>query len=337
MLEVGPHGGCRVLIQLANYLISKSCNVTILTSKVHRDTNYKIDDKVIIKVLFSSVSFKYFRWFLFCFFSSFYIGKGFVIANHFLTVIPSFFSKLHKRNKVLYFIQDIEFEFYKQYRFFGYFLKKICVLTYAFKPIVSANPYLSSRLLEYTNVDFDFNLGVDIDYISNFKEDQKKYDVVYFLRNEVHKGRDRFDDILSKNKDLKFLCISQNKSLLKKYEDIENVSILTPISDGMLFSSVSKSKVLLLTSYHEGFSLPPLEAMCLGVPCILYPCGGPSVYSNKSNSVLISDSDDFSAAFIEVDCKYDYFSTNAIFESRKFNMNTSLNGFYEYLIKKEYI
>lgn len=331
MLSITPHGGNRVLIEIANHLSANGVNVEVITSSYDKENiNYTLDKLVNVKVLFECVTSKYLRWFLFLLAIPFFCKGKVILANHFLTAIPSRISSLIYQSKFLYFVQDIEFEFYRRYGYVGKLLKVWCLLTYKLGGVVSANPYLTKRLERYCHVIYDFNLGVNRSLVVP-GTNTKNYDVIYFARKEVHKGLDRFERILALNTEIKFLCISQDETLLERLEKNKNVSVVKPTSELELQTSVSSARVLLLTSYHEGFSLPPLESMRVGVPLVYFECGGPSVYCNKNNSVLIDKCEDFEDALHLIDSNYSEFAHNSILTSRLFSQEKSCSDFFVFL------
>lgn len=332
MLSIGPHGGNRVLLEIANSMSKQGLSVTILTSKIDNNMVYDIDDDIDVVEMFPRVPFKYLRWFLFLSVAWIFMRKGKVLANHFLTAYPSKLSQLIFKTDFIYFIQDIEFEFYKKYRVFGSVLKLLCIFTYRFGNIISANPYLTNRLSEYANVEYDFNLGVRKNCDSyDILLREKKYDIVFFMRSELHKGLDRFIDIYKCNPELNYLCITQDEKLKSTYSDMSGISIISPKSDSELYQYLASSKALLLTSYHEGFALPPLEAMSVGTPLIYYPSGGPGVYSNENNSIAIQRTSDFILAFNEIVSNYQNYSKASLKTANLFDLDKSLKNLYCYI------
>lgn len=329
MLEMTSHGGNRILIRIANYLVNRGEKVKIITTKHDLTSlNYTISEQVEIVKIFDSIHSRACRWFLFLLFSPFYMKGRVVLANHFLTFFPSKISSYIFNSKCFYFVQGIEFECYMGNMKFDWFLKWLCLLSYKSKNIISANDYLTSQLERLTKINFEFKLGIDKPL--NIKN-KPMYDIVYFARPEKFKGLERFLDIVNKNRELTYLCISQDKQLLLKLNDIPQVTVISPKNDNELAENIVKGRISLLTSYYEGFSLPPLECMSYGVPLLYFECGGPSVYVSNSNSQLLSCTNDFSEKYQVIIDNYEYYSQASVMTGEKFNIESSLNRLYIHL------
>src|SRR5690625_7346132 len=62
---------------------------------------------------------------------------------------------------------------------------------------------------------------------------------------------------------------------------------------------MDRCRIFLLASEHEGFALPPLEAMARGLAVVTFPAGGPSVYVKKDvHAAVVSDCSAQTAAAI---------------------------------------
>lgn len=331
MLAITPHGGNRVLIQIANFLCEKGHNVTIVTTTGNQSP-FLISDKITVKIIFNKIKNKYIRFLMFILFSPIYFRCDIVISNHFLTYFPAQISTFFFRSKNLFFVQGVESECFDSYsQPLTYFLSCVNKLAFKSKNLITANPYLSKRIRKYTSVSHEFNLGISKKWLQK-KASHKEYDIIYFARDELNKGLDRFLDIYSLNSELKYLCISQDKVLLHKLAEKYNVDVYLPCSDSDIYNCLDKSKVLLLTSYKEGFALPPLEGMFRGVPFIYFECGGPSVYANLNNSILINTSSDFKEAFNKINCSYDFYSKECISTANNFVLEDSLLKLNDYIL-----
>lgn len=329
MLEITPHGGNRILIRIANYLTSRGTNVKIVTTKYDPvSLNYTISKQVEVVKIFAGINSRACRWLLFLLFSPFYMRGKAVLANHFLTFFPSKISTYIFNSKCFYFVQGVEYECYIGNIKFDWFLKWLCLLSYKSKNIISANDYLTSQLECFTNVNFEFKLGVDSPL--NIKQ-TPMYDIVYFARPEKFKGVNRFIDIVNKNKELTYLCISQDKELLLKLSELKQVTTVSPDNDFELAQNIVKGRISLLTSYYEGFSLPPLECMNYGIPLLYFECGGPSVYVSPSNSELLSSTNDFSKKYQTIMGNYNQYAQESFATSKKFNIESSLDRLYKHL------
>lgn len=285
VLGLTAHGGNRIIVEVANKLVESGHDVTFVTPNRHVSMPFILDPRIKVKKTGPLVRSKILAWLFFLILSPFFMIRSNILANHFLTVLPSWLASVFLGSEYVCLVQDIEFRFYK-----GKFLdfpRRICEWTYRRGRLVAANDYLAAELKGYTKLLLTLKLGVASDFFNiDISEKPKKFDIVYFLRAEPRKRIDRFDSLLPffKQKNLKVLCISQDTELMQRYHG--QVSTCCPSNDIELINAVDQCRVLLLTSEHEGFSLPPLEAMARGVPTVMYPCGGPDVYAVHGENCL---------------------------------------------------
>lgn len=332
ILSLTHHGGVKVLIQLANYMSSVGFNVEIITSTKNLSP-YHINKDVKITTIFNSIANKHIRFVFFSIFSPFYLKSDLVIASHFFTVFPAKLGSLIYKARAFFFVQGFEAECFNiESGVIRKFFILLNDLAFKLLPVVSANKYLSMRLRNVCKVAHDFNLGVPLKWLIKSDIHVKNHDVVYFLRSEKNKGLDRFIDIANKNKHIKFLCVGQDRSVFDGLNGTGNILFFKPKNDSELYQAIDSSKVLLLTSYKEGFSLPPLEAMFRGVPLIYFDCGGPSVYTDLDNSVEIKCADDFHRAFTMIDTNYAFYKEAALNTAKKNILEDSLKLFLDYLL-----
>ncbi len=282
------HGGVRVLAAIANRLVDQGCNVIIYVPDRPAASPFELDDRVVVRKVGLRSDNKFIAGVTFLMALPMHLANRFVLANHFSTVFPAWLSSKLLGARYVYFVQDIEYRFYAG-RFFK-IIKAACEWTYRRGHMIAANSYLSAEVEKYQKVLLTARLGVADGFFSfPLKSVAKDYEIVYFLRGEKHKRLDRFDTLLPLflSKRFRVLCISQNRKLLDDYS--QRVATLCPRDDVDIVQALDKSKLLLLTSDHEGFALPPLEAMARGVPSVMFECGGPSVYSVHEKNCLIVD------------------------------------------------
>ncbi len=331
VISLLSHGGTRILVELANFLSNAGFEVTILVPKGKVNSPYQLADGVNLRQINIPSIHKYLDYFLFLVFLPFYLrNKGVVIANFFVTMYPIWFASIMFKTKYIYFVQGIESE----YRgISGKILNYFCDFTYKSKNIIAANEYLAKKLEAMgVKIKISINIGpASIFYNMSIPEiKEKEFHIVYFLRHESWKRRDRFDKIVNIlrvkfKKEFKLLCISQDVELLNKYKKI--CHCVKPKNDKELIELLDSSKVLLLTSDYEGFSLPPLEAMARGIPVVLYECGGPSLYIEHTKNSFLVDEDDEELAckylidILENDVLYEKLSMNAIKTAQLYQAN----------------
>jgi glycosyltransferase involved in cell wall biosynthesis len=294
MLAISNHGGIRVLIQIANRLAHDGKKVKIICPKGTIKTIYDIHEAIEIREIGFGCRVKVVGWLIFCAYAIFHMKKNAIIANHFVTFFPAAACKaLFPGTTLVYFLQGMEFKAYSQP--LRWIAQALCVISYRCSNIVAANPYLHQAVRQYNSGAGFMRLGIAEKFIQReARFNGKKYDLIYFLRHESYKRIDRFDRLLPRFRDagMLILGVSQNDILLEKYSAMVS-AVRKPKSDDDLIDCLDSAKLLLLTSDHEGFSLPPLEGMARGVVPVMYECGGPSNYAvNGGNAQIVAPDDD---------------------------------------------
>ncbi|HBR2087604.1 TPA: glycosyltransferase [Klebsiella quasipneumoniae subsp. quasipneumoniae] len=309
MLSISNHGGVRILLQIANSIANKGGRTKIICPKGTYDTRYNISDKVEIIEIGPAISNKICRWFYFTILFPFYVkNNDTVFANFFVTFYASLLSRiLYKKIKIVYFIQDIEYEFFRG--LIKKIARKLCEFSYTYKKadIVAANRYLYDQLLVKNDAIKLFNVWIDEKFIKTASvETHRQYDLIYFLRQDPRKRIDRFDEMLPflhKN-NISVLCVTQSLDLAERYSS--QLSVFIPDNDQELISLIDKCKLYLLTSSQEGFSLPPLECMARGVIPVVFKCGGPEIYIEDGlNGFIVNSIDEASKRIFELVNSYD--------------------------------
>lgn len=288
------HGGTRVIVQIANYLSNNGWQVTIVGPNYFSNF-YTVNDKVKVVTLGPFIKNKILRWCLFCIQLVFYkCDAKVVMATHFVTYWPSKLLSILSGKIIYYFLQDIEYSGFSGLLFA--IAKPLFISTLRDpKEVIAANLYLYERLAKWLHPEFIFELGIDDNFVNKATDRPgRNFDVVYFLRHEGYKGLDLFTsiaDVLYEKK-LNVLLISQDIDLLNKYRELYGFQCASPLNDDELICLLDSCKTMLLTSSHEGFSLPPLECMARGVIPVTTDCGGPMLYCrNGFNSVVVNSQD----------------------------------------------
>lgn len=295
MLGLTPHGGNRVLVEIANELAQRGVPVAIVAPNRPISMPYRLDPRVDVRLLGPKLPGRILPWLFFLFRLPAVLAGKRVLANQFLTVPPSWVAATFFGASYLYFVQGIEHRVHQG--LLSPLLRALSGWTYRRGNVVAANAYLEKELLAYGPVELTLKLGVsDIFFSTPASSILPDYDVIYFLRREVYKRRDRFDALLPAllNKGYRVLCVSQDRDLLDEYA--LRTGTLKPFDDIELVRAIDSAKLLLLTSDHEGFSLPPLEAMARGKPTVMYPCGGPEAYAvDQVNCLVVKNLSDENA------------------------------------------
>jgi len=332
------HGGVRILVDIANKLVDRGCDVTIYVPNRPTTMPYILNDRVVVKKIGVYTENRICAGVIFLISLPWHLVRCNILANQFSTVFPAWFAARVLRAKYVYFVQDIEYRFYKG-RFYGV-IKFLCEWTYRRGHMIAANSYLASELIKYREVLLTAQLGISEKFFSvPCASSVKEYEIVYFLRGEQHKRIDRFNALLPFfiAKNFRVLCVSQNLELLSTYSD--RVTTLCPRNDEDIIVALDKSKILLLTSEHEGFALPPLEAMARGLPSVIFECGGPVVYArHEYNCVIVGDGKEqtalqYTERLLMDKYLYAELSKNAFITASQFKLDDALNSLADYLME----
>lgn len=340
MLALTPHGGGRVLVEMANALARRGDRVKVIVSNYRGSMPFVFDERVQIKKIGPVSSSKLVCLVAFLLLSPFHMAGANIIANHFLTVPPSWCAQLLGA-RYIYLVQDIEHRFFT--RPGQWPLRILCRWTYRRGRLVAANDYLAQQLVIYDKVLLTLRLGVsEVFFTQPTARGEKRFDVVYFLRAQAHKRLDRFKLILQKlsAKNISVLCISQDTALLNEFKSLAGT--IAPADDAQLVDAIDTAKIMLLTSEHEGFALPPLEGMARGLPAVMFECGGPSVYStNGVNAFLVAGDGNEELGVLAIverieslltsDALLDVMSANARQVAANFRLDRAVGDFIVYL------
>jgi hypothetical protein len=89
------------------------------------------------------------------------------------------------------------------------------------------------------------------------------------------------------NPNLKLVLVGLNKASdlgVKKPREHRRIVALPPLSPARLEYLLTKARGLIYPSFNEGFGYPPLEAMSVGVPCVVSDCTSiPDVCGNVAH------------------------------------------------------
>ncbi|WP_037571493.1 glycosyltransferase family 4 protein [Spirochaeta cellobiosiphila] len=167
--------------------------------------------------------------------------------------------------------------------FFGYWLRRF-FLSLAIKKskhIFTVSKFSESRIRYHFNKVKEISVtGVGIN--SNLVEAKSRcnynFDYCLYIGNiKTHKG---IDTLLESYKlfkvKYKLIIVGEKNNFLNKNADITNIILNNPeiiftgrISDDELQGILCNAKILIQPSRYEGFGIPPLEALSVGVPVIV--------------------------------------------------------------------
>jgi len=292
LLGLTPHGGNRVLTQIANEFVRQGHACRILTPQQSTRFAFRLDPRVELAFVGPALKHKTGRWLWYLLMLPRHVRHDdCIIANHFLTAIPSRLLAVLRDKRVVYLVQDVEYRFFP--RMLRLLAEPLCRWTWRIKTVIPANAYLAAELRQLGATPLEpLRLGVDPFFLEPASRPRApRYDVICLLRAEHHKRADRLvalsESCLAQG--ISVLCICQDKELADRHRG-QFSAIAHPADDEELRAAYDSARIFVLTSEHEGFALPPLEAMARGLPAVLFPCGGPSVYArDDDNCVLISD------------------------------------------------
>ena len=115
--------------------------------------------------------------------------------------------------------------------------------------------------------------GLDLQMADNVKIDKKENQVIYIGRLDSYKNVDEIMKALSKIKNPPLLVIMgdgpEKEKLMKLSNKLEvETKFLGNIDDFRKFQQIKKSLFMVFPSSHEGFGMPPMEALYCEIPCI---------------------------------------------------------------------
>ncbi|WP_133152090.1 hypothetical protein, partial [Vibrio lentus] len=179
LIGLTPHGGNRVILQLANHL-SNDFSVVLHTPYVDQKQPFNISPNVKIITHNGFPNNKFIRALFFVLLFPFIVSKknarGFVV-NHFLTVLPGLVLKYIFRKKVIFLIQGLEYKALHN-KYLSIISLCITKLGVRFLDFVVVNATLDKEVYSIFGKKsiYSFNLGVDSRFIlSDFIVSEKKY------------------------------------------------------------------------------------------------------------------------------------------------------------------
>jgi glycosyltransferase involved in cell wall biosynthesis len=292
-IALSAHGGTRITVEFANFAASQGHDVELLIPKGKVRKNYVLHPRVVLREFPFVTGWKYLDYLIFLVFCPLLMRRGILVANFFVTYFPVRFASFLFGAPFVYFVQDIESVYTGA---IGRILNRACEWTYRSSRIIAANEYLAARLRERgTRLLGTIHIGPTADFYQPPLPDSdgKDADIVCFPRHEPRKGLDRLERILAQYEQvhgrIRVLGLSQDPEMLQRFA-AKGYMVARPGSDHELIAGFDRARILLFTSYKDGFGLPPLEGMARGLPAVVYECGGPALYMQDGiNGFLIAD------------------------------------------------
>lgn len=287
------NGGIRVLMRFGDLAAEAGHRVTFYIPKGLNTHVFRAHKDIQVKEIGPKVRNKLLSWLFFMIFFPLKNRGNLIIVSHFFVYFPSVIAR--NKERVIYLVQGIEFYCYKGlFRTVAEFISRRAFLA---EHLYAGNRLLFEELGKYGSPKGHLTMGIDSVFLDtplpSRESNSRPYDIIYFLRREKYKRRDRFERILPGllDKGYKVVCVTQESSLIEEYEKFD-VTIIKPAGDAALIKCIDSARVLAYTSDYEGFALPPLECMARGVPSVMYDCGGPRNYAvNGENAVILENTD----------------------------------------------
>ena len=177
-------------------------------------------------------------------------------------------------------MQDLEWKFIGN-RFISYMLR--CMILYCYRRgvLISANPFLTAALRDL-RLEVPFELPVWAD--EKFADETygpRDIDIAMVLRKGAHKRLDLYLSFigLAQERNLKLAVISPDEEVIAAVNAASILCLLRPALSEMR-ALYARSKCFLHLSDHEGFGLPPLEAMGAGCVPLCRDSGGVRAFMN---------------------------------------------------------
>jgi glycosyltransferase involved in cell wall biosynthesis len=199
------------------------------------------------------------------------------IFTHYAT-LP--LALLVPRRQRFVFVQGLEWEFIRR-SWLSSALKNIIFYVYRRSTLIAANPYLFQALQQQgLSPQGQAPIWADPVFGSGFAT-ERDIDVLMILRKGDTKRLDLYMEALDHFKNvapsLRLEAVTTEDEIQPLVHDLVNVCHIRPNREA-IHRLYARSKVFLLLSEHEGFALPPLEAMGSGCVPICRDAGGPRAY-----------------------------------------------------------
>lgn len=192
-------------------------------------------------------------------------------------------------DKRIFFVQGVEWDFFRN-KFISTLLRKFIFSFYRSGSVVTTNRYLSRRMIE-SGITVSGELPIwanESFYIES--EVARNIDIVMVLRGGDTKRLDLYREFINsssvRTKRWVIAAITPDDDISASINSLVSECYVRP-SIGQMATIYAKSKIFLMLSEHEGFGLPPLEAMGGGCVPICRDSGGIRAYMNDELENLV--------------------------------------------------
>lgn len=121
-----------------------------------------------------------------------------------------------------------------------------------------------------------FGINERIFSVPHLAMDQKEFDIIYVGHFDGHKNHAPLIDALGMmDKNLKVLFIGVDNGLLASLQEraahlgLTQITFITVRDEQKVWEYYTKSRIFVSPSVYEGFGMPTIEAMALGLPVVL--------------------------------------------------------------------
>ncbi|MGH8218264.1 MAG: glycosyltransferase [Steroidobacteraceae bacterium] len=198
------------------------------------------------------------------------------LFTHYATLPLSMFVP---RSQRYYFVQDLEWKFVRR-RYLAASLRWVIVYFYRRGTIVSANAYLTAGLREVgLSADLEMPIWAD-ERFAALGNGRRDIDFVMVLRKGAHKRLDlylSFIELAKGRPELRVAVITPESAIAAAVRERVAECLQSPTLERMR-ALYARSKCFVHLSEHEGFGLPPLEAMGAGCVPLCRDSGGVRAY-----------------------------------------------------------
>jgi glycosyltransferase involved in cell wall biosynthesis len=194
-----------------------------------------------------------------------------LIFTHYATLPLALFVPRRQR---YFFVQDLEWNFLGN-GVLSALLRCIVMGFYRSGRVISANAYLTAQLgKEGLDVAFEAPIWAE-PFFAGGGVDHRDIDLVMVLRKGAHKRLDLYRRFIgmARQRGLRIAAITPEDEIAAMVRDEVDEMVLRP-NAGQMKAVYERSKCFIHLSEHEGFGLPPLEAMGSGCVPICRDSGG---------------------------------------------------------------
>lgn len=221
----------------------------------------------------------------------------------------------------------------------GYFIQNLTLKLS--KQIIAVSEDTKNRIKKHTKHKiYVIPNGIDEKEIGKIKNEKKEYDLVYAGRLHDFKNIDKIINVVKGNPNLNAVIIGtgpelKNLKRMSKGLNIKFTGFLQNQKD--VYKYIAKSRIFMMLSEREGFSIVTLEALALGVPVICYNTkNNPArdLIINHENGILINslNTKEINKAIKEIRKSYEKYRLDTIQSIKEYyldNITKSLVKTYE--------